>query len=575
MMRKHDLKKTQERERSRCLRAILNSRAKRKIIVAGPGTGKTFTFKKVLELRKGGENIAMTFIRKLAEDMDKSLGQVAEVKTFHAYCKKILHQQNGRVELVPYLSEVIAQDSNILGKGFSAFDMQFQCLQVATDDIRFYLERGDYYEVVSFNDSVYRLYKALKENADILPQFHQILIDEFQDFNILEVAFIDELQKRGPIILVGDDDQAIYDDRYASPNYLRTKFRSGEYETFQLPFCSRCPDPIVRATNAIIRAAKRKGALKDRISKPFECYLADKEVENRQYPKIVIGRCTNALAVAKYVRKVISGVSAAEVGESWIEGNEYPTVLIVGPKQYLAKIEKDLKKVYPQLKYAKSGDVGYRLADGYEQLLKVRDSNLGWRIVAEFSVDQEPFETMITKSIDGTPFKSLLDKGLLLRQLEVLKILKACRNDGVVSEVNRRKLDRILAGNADEVIDRLFPTVQEKLEVDRTAPSILLTSFKGCKGLSAGHVVIVGANNGSIPMNPDRVRDVEIGQFIVALTRTRKQCHVVSNKWLYAPKDNHGNWIAPFEKSSFLEFIPPALIEDLGELNATKIDALQ
>ena len=46
----------------------------------------------------------------------------------------------------------------------------------------------------------------------------------------MEVAFIDELQKRGPILIVGDDDQAVYSLRNSSPEYIRSKFMSGDYD---------------------------------------------------------------------------------------------------------------------------------------------------------------------------------------------------------------------------------------------------------------------------------------------------------------------------------------------------------
>ena len=107
--------------------------------------------------------------------------------------------------------------------------------------MEFYLKRGDYYDAVSFNDSVYRLYKQLSSEPGIIPTFNQILIDEFQDFNPLEVAFIKKLESKGNILIVGDDDQSVYEDRCASPDYLREKYSSGEYEIFELPYCGRCP----------------------------------------------------------------------------------------------------------------------------------------------------------------------------------------------------------------------------------------------------------------------------------------------------------------------------------------------
>lgn len=111
--------------------------------------------------------------------------------------------------------------------------------------------------MVGFDDSVYRLYTELKADLGILPPFEQILIDEFQDFNPLEVALIDELSKKGNILIVGDDDQAVYDGRSASPSFLRDLYRSGNFEVFELPFCSRCPEVIVNAINVLIKRATR------------------------------------------------------------------------------------------------------------------------------------------------------------------------------------------------------------------------------------------------------------------------------------------------------------------------------
>ncbi len=85
------VKVRQKAERQKCLDAILSSQAPRKVIVAGPGTGKTFTFRELLKQKAEGTNLAMTFIRKLVDDLEGELADCAEVKTFHAYCKKILH----------------------------------------------------------------------------------------------------------------------------------------------------------------------------------------------------------------------------------------------------------------------------------------------------------------------------------------------------------------------------------------------------------------------------------------------------------------------------------------------------
>jgi hypothetical protein len=53
-------------------------------------------------------------------------------------------------------------------------------------------------------------------------------------------------------------------------------------------------------------------------------------------------------------------------------------------------------------------------------------------------------------------------------------------------------------------------------------------SLVGSKGLSASYVFIVGFNNGSFPRESGAITDDEVCKLLVALSRTRIECHVVS-----------------------------------------------
>jgi len=172
--------------------AIVLSKSKKKLIVAGPGTGKTFTFKQVMD-SVSGNKIILTFIRKLVSEMKLNFNDSVEVKTFHELCKGLLHKQLGSFDIQPYLSEIVESDANILGLKLTNFDEKFQNLDENTDEISFYLARSDYYKALSFNDSVYRFYKIALENNNVLPNYDQIIIDEYQDFNKLEVSLIEIL----------------------------------------------------------------------------------------------------------------------------------------------------------------------------------------------------------------------------------------------------------------------------------------------------------------------------------------------------------------------------------------------
>ena len=562
----------QKAERDAITKAILESKEPRKLIVAGAGTGKTFTFSAVLKLSPNGANIAMTFIRLLRNDMAGSLGAYADVRTFHEFCKKILHEKRGGFFLYPKLTTLIIEDSQHLGVESGNFDDKFQQLDETGNEIGFYLARGDYYNTVAFNDSVYRMWRELLKDATILDQFDQILIDEFQDFNPLEVAFIDELEKKGNILIVGDDDQAVYNSRFSTPHHLRKKHQSGHYKTFELPFCSRCTYPVVEGTNAIIARAQAQGKLQGRLNKRYECFIELKDAESQKFPHITTAQITNVRTVIKFIRRKIAEITPEEIAESWEESKEYPTVLIVSKTQYLNPVFKNLKEDFANIKYKQSEKSEVNICDGYDFLSHNSKSNLGWRILIDFLMKYEEVKAVIRKTEDGTPIIDLLPIELVEAQTKIATIIsklnKMGENNNLLLEELAKLVDEALLA---AIKLRFLPAAEEEVAPDKSQPSILLTSYQGCKGMSAGFVFIIGANNGIMPESVGNITDVEICQFIVALTRTRKKCYILSEDYLFGPKDNRGNWIKKHERSVFIDWIPGKFLQDLGHLKAENI----
>jgi superfamily I DNA/RNA helicase len=566
-MTTEELKQYQRDQREKCVQAILDSPAKKKLIVAGAGTGKTYTFGRLIERRKSGNNLAMTFIRKLVMDMDTALKGNAEVKTFHAYCKKTLHGEHGAFELIGFLPALVHKDAMLLNKPLGNFAAKFQMLEERSPEMDFYLERSDYYNAVGFDDAVYRLLKEIQTTPAILPEFNQIVIDEFQDFNPMEVAFIEELSKRGDILIVGDDDQAVYNDRSASPAHLRKLYASSEFEKFELPFCSRCTEVVVEAAKGLIKTATQCGYLKGRIPKNYECFLDDKASDSERYPKIIIANCTTGKNVPKYIHLEIANIHPSDIAESHVEGKDYPTVLIVGKAHYLREIEKQLRRSHPQIAYTPSSREAYGIADAYRNLIPNEKSNLGWRILVELFLDQATQHKVIEDSLGGRPMVDLIPSGFVAQQMRVIELARSVRSKSSSAEDIESELRDLIGDLTDPVLNFLSEAERPVPAIDKKLPIILLTSFKGCKGLSAGHVFIVGVHDGCMPKDNRHVDDVEISQFIVALTRTRKQCHILSNDWLVAPRGKKG-WIPRFETSLFVDWIPKELVENRGQLRA-------
>jgi superfamily I DNA/RNA helicase len=554
----------QSEKRKKYLDTILASDHPRKLIVAGPGTGKTLTFGEIFKKAQVNNNLAFTFTNKLVDDMEKEIGNYAEVKTFHAYCKKLLHAKHGRVELIPFLTKVIESDSMFLGYNLSSFDEKFQTLDEDSQEIRFYLERGDYYDAVSFNDSVYRLYKSVRDGVFELPMYNHIVVDEFQDFNPLEVAFIEELEKKSPMLIVGDDDQAVYVGRSSSPEHLRRKYDSGDYEVFQLPFCSRCPRVIVEATDAFIRSVVERGGLKSRIDRPFIPFLERKDNVNTTYPKIIRATTSNIRCLSKFIITEIRKMPETEIHEAHNE--EYPCVLVVGKRQYLNPLAKQFREQFSNVSFTEAQNFDYSILQAYELLLKQEDSNLGWRILAEFEFSNEQMGIFIKATLDGTPMIRVLPTDFLDRHEKVVSILRSQQ----LSEDERSVLVALLGDQGNQVVKHFFAIEDEnKQEIDKNQPTILLSSFEGCKGLSAGHVFIVGLNDGVVPKvgAKHEIEDVEYCKFIVALTRTRKHCYLLSNRWDYSYK-NH----KPFAPSLFVSMIPNRFLDDKKYLTSKDIN---
>lgn len=388
-------------DREKYSNAIVLSKDKKKIIVAGPGTGKTFTFKQVSD-SIAGNKIILTFIRKLVSEMKPKFDSFVEVKTFHELCKGLLHKKLGYFDIEPFLPKIIQEDSDLLELGLSDFSNKFRNIEENSGEIKFYLDRSDYYETLSFDDSVYRFYKLASEDNTVLPHCQQIIIDEYQDFNKLEVSFIELLAVDNPILIAGDDDLAVYEGRCSSSKYIRDLYKSGNYTVFELPFCSRCPKVIVDSVNGLINESIKRGYLKDRIQKRYECFLPSKEEDSKKYPLITSIRLSNVSAIAKYIRKEIGLIDQKDIQDSYKEGEEYPTALIIGGNHLLKKIEPILEKDFNVIKSHKKND-DYSITDAFRLLIKNECSNLGWRIIMDlFSVDSMIIKKSIRESLNSS-----------------------------------------------------------------------------------------------------------------------------------------------------------------------------
>ncbi len=270
----------EEAELQKAIEKVVVSKSPKKLIVAGPGAGKTTLFKRLLKVTAGesSDRLVLTFINSLKDDLETQLSEYAIVATLHGYCFGLLHRKeklrNGlssEFTCQPGLASLIRSDwTHINDSEPPHFIRQMRELQ-ESEHLSFYLTRSNYYDAVDFDDCVFRVYKGLTARRDQVDGYELVLIDEYQDFNALEDGFIELLSQKSPIVVDGDDDQALYSQlRQTSCDHIRSLYRGGDFEVFELPFCMRCPKVVVDAVNDVIARAQKQKNLEGRILKPFK-----------------------------------------------------------------------------------------------------------------------------------------------------------------------------------------------------------------------------------------------------------------------------------------------------------------
>ena len=231
------------------------------MVFAGAGSGKTRTLTyRVASMIESGISpyniLAITFTNKATNEMKSRLYDVvggkvkyATISTFHSLCARILRQD---IEAIGYKKdfEIIDEDdqveiikdaleiANIDKKKFTPKQMRkminyHKCFNLKPSSPIEQLVYNTYEQLMKelskldFEDLLIKTYELFRNHLDILEKyrskFQYILVDEFQDTNLIQYKIVKLLAlHHRNIFVVGDDDQSIY------------SFRGTNYENMQL-----------------------------------------------------------------------------------------------------------------------------------------------------------------------------------------------------------------------------------------------------------------------------------------------------------------------------------------------------
>ena len=307
------------------------------LVLAGAGSGKTrvlthrITWLNEVQGVPAHGILAVTFTNKAAGEMrarvDAQLRHGARgmwIGTFHGIAHRLLRLHWNEAKL-PEAFQVLDSDDQLrlvkrVAQQLELDDGRFPPRQIAwwinaqkdegrrpqhiqpgddpwTDALRrayaLYQERCDRAGLVDFAELLLRAHELLRDNPALLAhyraRFGDLLVDEFQDTNAIQYAFVRVLAgDSGRVFVVGDDDQAIYGWRGARVENVQQFLRDFPgARTIRLEQNYRSTANILNAANAVISHNP------DRIGKqlwtdsgegePVDVYAAYNEMDEARF----------------------------------------------------------------------------------------------------------------------------------------------------------------------------------------------------------------------------------------------------------------------------------------------------
>ena len=282
------------------------------LVFAGAGSGKTTALVNRIAycLKKGGVSpaaiLAVTFTNKAARELKERIEALLQcsvqgmwVGTFHGLAHRLLRENlkaanlsesfqildaDDQYRLIRRLLKTLSLDEERFSpKRIQSFinskkDEGLRPQHIETNlhpDVQVMVEVYQAYEqacvkaeLVDFAELLLRAHEMLRDNPPLLAHYQQcfnyILVDEFQDTNAIQYAWLKLLcGADNHIMAVGDDDQSIYGWRGARIENIQ-RFRSDfpNTKTFLLEQNYRSTSTILSAANALI--AKNEARLEDK-----------------------------------------------------------------------------------------------------------------------------------------------------------------------------------------------------------------------------------------------------------------------------------------------------------------------
>ncbi|HOQ39808.1 MAG TPA: ATP-dependent helicase [Fervidobacterium sp.] len=594
------------------------------VVIAGPGSGKTrvITYKIAHLLITGikpSEILLVTFTRAAAREMIERAQRVTKTDlndmlagTFHHVCNTLLRKYGNAVDLKPNFTILDEGDAKSLMKFvrsrfvtskqmnkalptnnelYSLYSYMNNTLSTPYEVVlkrakrwinvidvierifqEYTLEKGKQ-NVVDYDDLLIKMLQLLENNEHIREaissKFRWILVDEFQDTNIVQLKIVQLLsQVHGNIFVVADDSQSIYFFRGARFENVREIMNNAK--TFKIQTNYRSTDKIVDLVNSVIPRSsvpKRLRSVRPGSQKP-----------------IVVNTYDHFDEASFVAQQIISHVD---------EGANYSDIAVI----YRAHSH----SLELQLELAKRS-IPFRILSG----IRFTESAHAKDVIAFLKLMVNPFETISWMRIlklsenvgDATaekianqilsqesPIDAFLAMGIKSANIvEIKEIMDYCRGKLPSEQIERfyegfyknyLEVEYVDFRDREEDIERLiemakfYDSTQDFLnelliseDVGRQTEDegkVTLTTVHQAKGLEWKVVFVIGVNPGDFPhflAVKDGTLDEEERLFYVAITRAKDYLYISHS---VLSRSNYRGF--KDVDRDFIEDIPPQLVE--------------
>jgi len=622
------------------------------LVLAGAGTGKTrvITYRIAYMIEQGippSQILGVTFTNKAAKEMKKRLSEIINAEdaekvflgTFHSFCARFL-----RKEITPlgYMKNfTICDDADQKGivkqvmaelnihkemidpglvlycigatKSSMLHPTELLIHNIALSKIfpmlyKNYNKMLKNQNMVDFDDLLLLTVQILDQFENVMAKYHDkfkyVLVDEYQDTNILQFNLLQKLaSKHNNICVVGDDDQSIYGWRGAKiENILNFPSLFPGAKKIKLEQNYRSTNNILNAANAII--CKNQ----NRHQKQLWSQCGDGE-------KIKLIVTTNEAEEANFIANAVSKVTGlngtfddsvilyrsnhlSRLIEDALRKNKIP-YKIIGAKSFYDRKEIRDAAAYLKLIVNKYDD------QSLQRILSVPPRGIGSKSIELLRKMQSISYLPMTDLLIHEDFLSKVSTQAATSAKKLVETFNTWRNkfkasdniaettneylkeigfiNGLIKMYKKRDEAEKRLENVNELINAIFQyqnnadnniSIADFLESysltdmndkedkkNESEQSVSLMTVHAAKGLEFKNVFIIAAEDNIFPNEramQDNNEEEERRLFYVALTRAKENLYITRAR----KRSRFGQHTTRAKRSRFLNELPEKIVEE-------------